>query len=84
MCVDDKRVDLYGIRIDAGYIAQSIQKYERIPEISGSDLVYILYFDNPPQVKSHNQFVHGKISMTQNKLTLDSHTFEINKIPSPS
>ena len=52
LCVYDKHIDLYGIRIDTGYIFLTIQAYEHIPRIYGSDLVYKLYFDNPPQVKS--------------------------------
>ena len=53
--VADKHVELYGIRIDAGNIGLIIHWYEHIPGISGSDMVYRLYFDNPPKVQSHTQ-----------------------------
>ena len=81
--VADKRIELDGIRLDAGYISVTIQWYEQITGISGSDLVFRLYCDNPPQVRIHTKFVHGKISMTKISGTPERHTYERNKNPSP-
>ena len=81
--VSDRRVELDVIRLDAGYIAPTIQRYEKIPGIYGSDLVYILYCDNNPQVQRHTNLVHGNISMNQIYGTADRHNSERYKIPSP-
>ena len=59
--VSDKHVDLDFIRIYSGYISLKIQCYEKIPVISGSDIVHRFYCDNPPQAHIHTQFVFGKI-----------------------
>ena len=72
--VADKCVGLDGITIDARYIAITVQWYEQIPGISGSDLVYILHCNNPLQVQSHTKLVHGKISMTHISGNLGRHT----------
>ena len=72
--VADERVDLDGIRIYYRDISLTIQWYEYIPWISGSDLVYRLYYDNPAQVQRHNHILHGKISMNQIYVTVESHT----------
>ena len=84
MWVADKRVELDGIRLDAVYVALKIQWCDQIPGISGLDLVYRFYCDNPPQVHSHTQLVHGKISMTQISGTTQRDTSKIYKIMSPS
>ena len=84
MWVADKRVELDGIRLDSGYNYLTIQLYEQIPGIYGSDFVYILYCDNPPQAQSHTQIVHGNISTTQVYGTAERQTSTRNKIPSPS
>ena len=78
--VADKRVELYEMRLDDGYIDLKIQWYEQIPGISRSDLVYRLYYENHTQVQSHTQLVHGKISMHQIYGTAKMHTSTINKI----
>ena len=44
---------------------------------------YRLYYDNPPQVQSHTQLMHGKLSTTQIYGTVDRHTSARNKILSP-
>ena len=80
----DKRVELDGIRIDAGYIALTIQWYEHIPGISWSDLDYRFYCNNPPLVQKHNQILHGTISTTQIFGTVERHNSIRNKIQSPS
>ena len=59
--VADKRVELDGIKLDAGDISLTFQWHEQIPGISGSYMVYRLFCDNSPQVQSHNQVVHGNI-----------------------
>ena len=74
MWVDGKRVELDGISLDAGDIALIIQLYEQITGISVSDMVYRFYCDNTPQVQSHTQIVHGKISITQIYGTAERHT----------
>ena len=45
--VSDKSVELDDIRLDSGDIYLTIKWYEHITGISGSDLVYRLYFGNP-------------------------------------
>ena len=77
--VADKLVKLDGIRLDAGYISLTIQRYENIPGIYGSDLVYRLYCDNPTQVQIHTKLVYGKISMTQIYEYAERHTSTRNK-----
>ena len=37
-------------------------------------MVYRLYYDNPPQVHSHTQIMHGKIAMAQISGTMERHT----------
>ena len=81
---DDKRIELDGIRLDSGYISLIIQFYEQTPGIYVSDLVYRLYFDNPTQVRIHNQLVHVKTPMTKISITEERHTSVRNKILSPS
>ena len=81
--VSDKRIELGVTRIYAGDIDLKIQWYENIPGISGSYLVYIFYCDNPTQVQSHTQLVHGKMSMTQIYGAVESHTPARNKSLSP-
>ena len=76
MWVADKRVELYAIMLDARDIALIIQWYAQIPGISVSDLVYILYYDNPPRFHSHTQLVYGKIPMTQIYGTAESHSYK--------
>ena len=61
----DKRIKIDGIRLDRGDIGMTIQWYEQVTGIPGSDLVYELECGQPPQVQSHTQLVHGKIAMTQ-------------------
>ena len=61
----DKRIKIDGIRLDHGDIGMTIQWYEQVTGIPGSDLVYELECGQPPQVQSHTQLVHGKIAMTQ-------------------
>ena len=70
MWVSDKRVELDVISLDAGDVALKIQWYEQIPGMYGSDIGYIFYFDNTPQVLSNTHLVHGKISMTQISVTV--------------
>ena len=84
MWVADRPIELYVISIYAGDIDITIQCYENITEISRSDMVYRLYYDNPPQVQSHTHIVHGKILMTQVSGTAESHTSEIYRSPPPS
>ena len=84
MLVSKKRIDLYGIRIDAEDIAITIQWYEQIPGMYGSDLVNRLYCNNPLQFHSHTQLIHVKISMTQIYGTVERHNIARNKIPSQS
>ena len=79
----DNNAELYGIRLDARDIFITTQWYEHTPRISGSHMVYILYVDNPPQVQSHTQLVHGKILMTQTSVIDYRHTSARNKSPSP-
>ena len=62
--VADKRIELVGISLDAGYIYLTIEWYDHINGISGSYLIYRLYCYHPPQVQSHTNLVHGNISMT--------------------
>ena len=57
-CVSDKRVELYGIGLYVEDIDIRIQWYEQISGISGSEMVYILYYDNPLQTQSHTKIVH--------------------------
>ena len=79
-----KPVELDGIWLDVGYISITTQGCENIPDISGSDMVYRLYYDNPPKVQSHTKIMHGKIPMTQIYGTAERHTYARNKYPSPS
>ena len=79
LCVSDKRVDLDGIRLDAGKIALTIQWYEQILVVSVSDLFYRLYYENPSQSQSHTQLVHGKTSTNQIYGTVERHTPVTNK-----
>ena len=58
--VSDKRIKLDIIRLDARYIALTIQWYDQITGIYVSDIVYRLYCDNTPKVRSHTQLFHGK------------------------
>ena len=81
LLVSKKRIDLYGIRIDAEDIAITIQWYEQIPGMYGSDLVNRLYCNNPLQFHSHTQLIHVKISMTQIYGTVERHPSERYKIP---
>ena len=81
--VADKSVELYGIRLDVGDIALTIQWYEHIPGVSGSDLVYRLYCDSPTQVQIHTQLVHVNISMNQISGAVERHTYPRNKSTSP-
>ena len=62
----------------------TIEWYEGIPGIPGSDMVYIFFGDNPPQFQIHNQIVHGSILMNQISVTAERHTSAENKSPSPS
>ena len=71
--VADNRVELDGIRLSARDISLKIQWYDQIPGIYGSDLVYRLYCDNPPQFKIHAKFVYGIISMNQISVTSERH-----------
>ena len=77
--VADKRVELYGIRIDAGDIALTIQWYDQITGISVSDMVYRLYWENNPHVQIHTQLVHVDISTNQMTGTTERHTSARNK-----
>ena len=61
----DKRIKFDGIRLDCGDISLTIQWYEQFSGIGESDLVYILYCAQLPQIQSHDQLVYGKIVMTQ-------------------
>ena len=63
--VANKCVELYGIRLYDENISLKIHWYEQILVISGSDMFYRFYCDSPPQVQSHTELVHGKISMTE-------------------
>ena len=83
MWVSDKRVELDVISLDAGDISLIIQWYEQITGISLSYLVYILNYNNPAQVKSHTQLLHGKISMPKIYVTTERHTYAGNKRMSP-
>ena len=56
--ISDKRVELYGIGLYVEDIDIRIQWYEQISGISGSEMVYILYYDNPLQTQSHTKIVH--------------------------
>ena len=82
--VADELVKLDGIRLNAGYIYLTIQRYEKITGIYGSYLVYRLYCDNPLQVQIHTKVVHIMISTTQIYRTAERHTFARNKSLSPS
>ena len=82
--VADKRVELYGIRLDSVDISLTIQWYHQIPSISGLYLFYILYCDNTNQVQRHTQLLYGNISMTQISGIVERHTSAINKSTSPS
>ena len=82
--VADNRVELDGIRMDAGDIYLTVQGYEKTPGIYWSGMVYILYCDNHPQVQIHTQLVHRNISMAQISWTAERHTSTRNKSPSPS
>ena len=82
--VSDKRVELGGMRIDAGYIAITIHWYELITGIYGSVLFYVLYCDNSPQVQKHTQIMHGNISMTQVSGTAERQTSARIKVLTPS
>ena len=82
--VANNRIEFDGIRVNAEDIALTFHWYEQISGIYGSDIVYIFYCYDPPQVQSHTQIVHGKISVTRIYGTAERHTSERYKSPSPS
>ena len=84
MWVADNHVESNGIRLDYLDINKTIHWYEHIPGTYGSYLVYILYCNISPQVQSHTQLLHGKISMTQISGTVERHNNARNKSLSQS
>ena len=83
MWVADKHIELHCIRLDAADIYITTQWYDNINVIYGSNMVYRLYFDHPPQVQIHTQLMHGKTSMNKIYGAAQMHTSAGNKSTPP-